>query len=207
MAEEEKSMTNISTDMTIAVVVLLVILALVGVYLESIFDWIYGIFEWLLTKNWSVFNLFLIILFGILDIILIGFVITIMRKHDKLDEILPHEQPPNIHIVSPREVVNSNWKEIRDLANSESPSDWNMAIIRADGLLNDMLHNLGYEGETMADRLKIVDPTRLLSLDRVWSAHRLRNNIVHGPPQNYTKETIIQALRSYEQGLKELGMM
>jgi hypothetical protein len=207
MAEEEKSMTNISTDITIAVVVLLILLALVGAYLDRILDWIYGILGWVLTRNWNLLRLLLIILFGILDIVLLGFIIRTMRKHAELDQLLPHEPPPNVHIVSPKEVVNSNWKEIRNLANSENPSDWNMAMIRADGLLNETLHNLGYEGDTMADRLKIVDPTRLISLDRIWSAHRLRNNIVHGPPQNYPRETIIQALQSYEQGLRELGMM
>lgn len=200
-------MTNISTDITIVAVVLLIVLAVVGVYLENILDWIYAFWIWFLSRNWNLLYLLLVIIFGILDIVLLAFIIMVMRKHDKLDELLPHEQPPNVHIVSPQEIVNKNWEEIRDLANSKNPSDWNMAIIRADGLLNDTLLKLGYEGETMADRLKIIDRAHLPSLDNIWSAHRLRNNIVHGPPQDYPRETAIQALRSYEQGLKELGML
>jgi hypothetical protein len=82
-----------------------------------------------------------------------------------------------------------------------------MAVIRADALLEDVLMHLGYEGATLAERLKIIDASQMPSLDRVWSAHRLRNMIVHDPLEQHTKETIIQALRSYEQALKELGMM
>lgn len=200
-------MTNISTDITIVAVVLLIIFAVVGVYLENILDWIYALWVWFLSRNWNFLYILLVIIFGILDIVLLAFIITVMRKHAKLDELLPLEQPPNIHIVSPKEIVDKNWEEIRGLANSQNPSDWNMAIIRADGLLNDTLLKLGYEGETMADRLKIIDRAKLPSLDNIWSAHRLRNNIVHGPPQDYPRETVIQALRSYEQGLRELGMM
>lgn len=207
MAEEDKSMTNISTDITVAVVIFLIILALVGVYLESIIDGLYSFLGSLLSGNWGTVYIVLTIVFGILDMILLGFVIMVMRKHAKLDEILPLEQPPIMHIVPLKEILATAWEEIRTLANSANPSDWNMAIIRADGLLNDTLHSLGYEGETVAERLKIVDSTKLPSLDRVWSAHRLRNNIVHGPPQDYPRETVIQALRSYEQGLRELGMM
>lgn len=207
MAEEEKSLTNISTDITIAVVILLVLVALVGIYLDSILDWIIYILDWFLTQNWNLLYIILASLFAIVDIALLTFIIIVMRKHAKLDEILPHEQPPNMHIVPAEEIVNKTWGEIRELANSANPSDWSMAVIRADGLLNDTLLKLGYEGDTMADRLRIVDPTKLPSIDRIWSAHRLRNNVVHGPPQDYSKETIIQALRSYEQGLRELGVM
>lgn len=105
------------------------------------------------------------------------------------------------------EEARSAWEEIQRLAASQNPSEWNMAIIRADGLFDEALQRLGYEGESMADRLKIIDPAKLPSLERIWSAHRLRNTIVHGALQEHTKETISYALRSYEQGLIELGVL
>jgi len=56
-------------------------------------------------------------------------------------------------------------------------------------------------------RLKIVDPTTLPSLDEVWSAHRLRNMIAHDPLEQHTRETIMAALRSYKRALKDLGLL
>ena len=207
MAEEERSITNTSTDITIAVIIFLVVLVLLGVYIDRVIDWILALLAWILSRNWGAFYIFLVILFLTLNLILVGFIIMVMRKYAKLDETLPLERPLVVNVVPLEETVSINWEEIRGLANSPNPSDWSMAVIRADGLLNDILHNLGYEGETMADRLKIVDPTKLRSLDRIWSAHRLRNEIVHGPPQDYTREAVIQALRSYEQAFRELEIL
>jgi len=45
------------------------------------------------------------------------------------------------------------------------------------------------------------------SLDRVWSAHRLRNAIAHDPMTEHTKEIIINALRAYQDALREMGVM
>src|SRR3989344_2789174 len=82
-----------------------------------------------------------------------------------------------------------------------------ISIIQADALLDDVLMHLGYEGDTMGDRLKIIDPVQLPSADRVWSAHRLRNTIVHDPMVEHTRETVINALRAYQDAFRELGVL
>lgn len=112
--------------------------------------------------------------------------------------------PPSF---APRESARREWEEIRMLANSSAPSEWNMAVLRADALAEQALRDAGYEGQTFADRLKIADPTVLKSLDQLWSAHRVRNIIAHEPLEQHSRESIITALRAYEQALKELGML
>ena len=82
-----------------------------------------------------------------------------------------------------------------------------MAILRADALLDDTLREAGYEGATMADRLKVVDPNQLPSLDRIWSSHRLRNAIAHNPTDQHTRETIVSAVSSYRQAFRDLGFI
>lgn len=207
MAEEEKSLANTSTDITVAVIILLVILGLVGTYLSFAFDLYQQFLEWIYSRNWTtIFNI-LMVIFGIIDLFLIWLVIFILRRHAKLEREMPEEKPLTVHVIPIEDETRTVWEEIRRLANSANPSDWNMAIIRADGLLDTVLQRLGYEGETVAERLKIIDTTKLPSVERVWSAHRLRNTIVHGPLQEHTRETVIHALRSYEIALKELGVL
>ena len=82
-----------------------------------------------------------------------------------------------------------------------------MAVLRADALLDETLRDAGYEGPTMADRLKVVDPNQLPSLDRVWSSHRLRNAIAHDPTDQYSRETIVSAIASYRAAFRDLGFM
>lgn len=143
---------------------------------------------------------------------LVGFVIFILRRfydlRDKLrTETLAADAEGSAHTVAVEKETETAWNNIRTLANSDNPSDWNMAILRADALLDDILSHRGYQGATIADRLKVADPETLPSLDALWSAHRLRNAIAHDPLEQHTKDTIIRALRAYETALKELRVL
>ena len=207
MAEEQDKLTTTTTDVTIAVMILLVVLGLFGAYLRGIFDLYLGFLDWWYAKNWRLFFIIIAIIFTLLDAALIWFLIFTLRRISRLDEIFPEEKLLEVGVVAEDQEVLSVWEEVLRLRDSANPSDWNMAIIRADGLLDDVLKRFVKEGETMADRLKFTDPGKMPSLDNVWSAHRLRNTIVHGPPQEHTRETIAHALRSYELGLIELGAL
>jgi hypothetical protein len=132
-------------------------------------------------------------------------VFIIKRYNNLRHEVLEKEMVSQY--VSPKQEFQENWEEIKALMASDHASDWNMAVLRADSQLDDTLRHLGYDGETIADRIKIVDPTKLKSIDRVWSAHRLRNTIAHDPLQMYTREMMTHALESYEVAFRELGML
>lgn len=203
--EAKTKLSVITADITIAIVILLVAIALLGSYFRQIFDWYRALLEWFYSFGWNRIIQTLFTVFAVLDLALVIFIIIVTKRFQKLFHTVPIQETTT-HIVTPKEEVRENWEHIRELANSANPSDWNMAVLRADALLDDILRHLGYQGETMAERLKIIDSSKLSSLDQVWSAHRLRNMIAHDPLEQHTKETIIHALRSYEQALKELGM-
>jgi len=204
--DSDQKLTAVTTDMTLAILALLLLLVGFGVYFEKAMEWYYSLLERFYSFNWRGFIVTMQLIFFILDMLLITFVAFTLRRFHKLNKAAP-PQAATISISTPKKEVRDSWEHIRKLANSPSPSDWNMAILRADALLDDILQHLGYEGDSMAERLKIVDPTKLISLEGVWSAHRLRNMMAHDPLEQHTRETIVHALRSYEQALKELGMM
>jgi len=207
--DSEEKLATITADITVAVVALLIAVAVFGVYIREILDLYQSLLDWFYSKDWQKLLTVARIIFLVLDAILIGFIIFTIRRHALLSRHPPKPliaEPP----APPQEEVRNRWEHIRQLANSSHPSDWNMAILHADALLDDILRHLGYEGNSTAERLKNIettDPSKLPSLERVWSAHRLRNMIAHDPMEQHTKETIIHTLRSYEQALKELGMM
>ncbi|MDP3772025.1 MAG: hypothetical protein Q8Q94_01460 [bacterium] len=138
------------------------------------------------------------------DIFLFVFLVVTLRKIFALDRAVATGEPRSVP-PPPQEQVHAAWEQIETLAASANPSEWNMAVIRADALLDDLLLHRGYGGPTFADRLRIVDPTILRSRDRVWSAHRLRNMIAHEPTQTHTHEMIMHALAAYEGAFQELG--
>jgi len=214
MDDEKKSSDN---HLLNEVMLVSLVIAIVGgvsgaVYLGGALDWYRELLERLYAL-WTQVRRTLEIIAIVLSLGLIGLTISLLRRFFDLrakvrkDLLPPAEGEGSSHTVSLEKETQAAWLGIRALTNSGNPSDWNMAVLRADALLDDVLSHRGYEGTTIAERLKIADPATLQSLDRIWSAHRLRNMIAHDPLEQHTKETIIQALRSYEAGLVELGAL
>lgn len=78
-----------------------------------------------------------------------------------------------------KEEENKKWLRVQELANSQNPTDWRLAIIEADIMLEDMLRASGYSGDNVGDMLKAVEPSDMLTLDNAWEAHKVRNRIAH----------------------------
>ncbi len=71
------------------------------------------------------------------------------------------------------------WDGIEKYMQSHNPSDWRLAILEADILLYDMLEQIGFQGDTIADKLKSVDPASFNTIDDAWKAHKVRNSLAH----------------------------
>ena len=77
------------------------------------------------------------------------------------------------------QVLNKKWQRVQEHMESPSQSDWKLAILEADIMLDEMLDSVGYRGETMGDKLKSVEKSDFLTLDLAWEAHKIRNAIAH----------------------------
>lgn len=200
-------MENNTVDITVAVVIFFLVVGLLGSFFTSLAGGYVNLISWLYGRDWHMWYIISAIFFGILNVALLTAMVLIIKRYNNLrNREIPQKEMVS-HMISPEQEFQENWQDIQALMVSNNPSDWNMAILRADAELDDLLSHLGYEGETIAERLKIVDPTKLRSMDRVWSAHRLRNTIAHDPLQQYTREMLVHAVQSYEVAFKELGVL
>jgi hypothetical protein len=77
------------------------------------------------------------------------------------------------------EMKNGKWERVIELINSTNASDWRLAIIEADVMLEDLLRRMGYHGESIGEMLKGVEESDFLTLDAAWEAHKTRNRIAH----------------------------
>lgn len=77
------------------------------------------------------------------------------------------------------DVKNRRWERVADLFQSNVPSDWRVAIIEADAMLDDLVTQLGYPGENLGEKLKNVDRGNFPTLNEAWEAHKVRNRIAH----------------------------
>jgi hypothetical protein len=80
-----------------------------------------------------------------------------------------------------------------------------MSVISADKLLDQALKCLGYQGNTMAERL-VAAKYHLRSKDEIWAAHKLRNKLVHESTAEPSEKTVNNALKGYYKAFKDLGV-
>ncbi|MDP2676433.1 MAG: hypothetical protein Q8O83_01985 [bacterium] len=103
----------------------------------------------------------------------------------------------------PRETRSSRWRAVEKRIKSDHPSDWKLAVIEADSIMDDLLKRMGYEGITMGERLKNIEPSDFEALQDVWKAHKMRNRIAHEPESAITKSEAEYAIELFKRGLKE----
>ncbi len=76
-------------------------------------------------------------------------------------------------------------------------------------MLDEILEDQGYVGETVAEKLKLMTPSRIGSYDDVWDAHKVRNQIAHGGAidMELTKKTARDTIAKFENAFKDLGYL
>lgn len=94
---------------------------------------------------------------------------------------------------------NVQWFRVQQHIESEHPAEWRLAILSADTILETILREQGYEGDTTGERLKAVDQAELPSLSMAWEAHKLRNRVAHeGVHFEITKREARRVIALYE---------
>ena len=160
------------TEIILVVVVGLVIFPIVWVYVSS--AWESGLSEVVLTWFMRLKILLTIVSMAALLLAVYSFI--------RLSDITKEEtEKLNIPLSWERERVEKNhrWEGIEEQMRSLNSSDWKVAILEADNILDEVLERMGYAGETLGERLKGIKPSDVPHLDEVWKAHKTRNDIAH----------------------------
>lgn len=104
-------------------------------------------------------------------------------------------------------LLREKWTAVQEKFAVGSPEAMRLALIEADALADDVLKRLGLEGEHMSDRIGQLEPDEVRTLDRLWRAHRLRNDLVHTPVFTLSANDAERAMGDYEAFLKEVGAL
>lgn len=101
----------------------------------------------------------------------------------------------------------TQWQIVLDHINSESPAEWKLAILEADNMLDEILSDQGYQGETIAEKMKTMDPNRIASFEQLWEAHKLRNEIAHGGAldMELTQKQARDTITKFGNAFRDLG--
>ncbi len=101
----------------------------------------------------------------------------------------------------------AKWKEIREHLESLRDAEWKFAVIEADNILEEILGQMGFRGDSLGEKMKQIDRNQLASIDDLWEAHKLRNIIVHDPDYQVRYNDARVAVGQYEKALREMGVL
>lgn len=146
--------------------------------------------------------------FILIDIFLVAILAIALIKMWKFRPNFDVEPRAQAKVATLRtSVFRERWGKILKKISASTPYSLPLAVIEADALVDDALRHLGLLGEHMADRLSRLSPDDVKTLDRVWRAHRIRNDVVHTPGFYLSPGDGKQALADYEAFLKELEII
>lgn len=112
--------------------------------------------------------------------------------------------PNNLPVAPVLREETSRWNHVSLLMKSHNPSDWKQAIIEADVMLDNMLDAIGYEGNSIGDKLKNAEEEDFKTLDKAWEAHKVRNRIAHdGGEYKFAYDEAARVVKLYEDVFKE----
>lgn len=143
---------------------------------------------------------------GVLTSALAAILIVILLKFRQLISAIP---PAPAEVVAPEteKLENKAWQEVIKKIDSPNPSDWNLAVIQADSIVDEVLRGVVPFGVTMGDRLKQLDRSKLSSLDSLWEAHKIRNRIAHDTDQSLDYQEARRAVMMFSEVLRELNYL
>ncbi|MBI3632983.1 MAG: hypothetical protein HY226_01695 [Candidatus Vogelbacteria bacterium] len=108
----------------------------------------------------------------------------------------------------PEQQKNQEWQDILDHMDSDNESQWKLALIDADKILEDALRVAGYDGATLGDRLKMAESTGgFKSIQDAWEAHKVRNRIAHESGFVLTFREARRAIELYKVVLQDLHFL
>lgn len=152
---------------------------------------------------WYVFS---ILSFVVSALLLVGTVYAIIRFTELrgIEDAALREAERAFRQTHAAEGENTKWQRIMAHTSSESPSDWRIAIMEADIMLDELLDSLGYAGATIADKLKTAQPGAFHSIEDAWNAHKVRNAIAHrGSDFVLTKRATETTIAQYQHVFEE----
>ena len=145
------------------------------------------------------------ILFIIFTLLLLGFIIFALLKTTWLKKLIIWDW---LEFLTYRPFglrkIEKEWQKIKRRLETEMESEWKLAVIEADKIMDDILNRMGFGGKSLGERLGKLTAVSLPNIEEVKEAHKIRNNIIHDPTYRLSLEEAKRVIAIYEKALTDL---
>lgn len=135
------------------------------------------------------------------------------KEHAHLEHELAeyaHHQNERLKKSKEGEAVSKNqqWLTTLSYLFSQHAGDWKLAVIEADSMLEGLMNQLGFKGETLGEKLKSATQDKFKSLSSAWEVHTIRNRIAHeGLAFELSQHEAKRIISIYEKIFREFGFI
>lgn len=112
---------------------------------------------------------------------------------------------PELYGMS-KEDIQKRWNQIEELLSRREDVSWKLAVLEADKLLDHSLKAMGFGGNSLGERLKLV-AYKHPKIRNVWPAHITRNKLAHEASYSLGQGAARQAVSQFKKALEELGVL
>ena len=147
------------------------------------------------------------ILLAVYSVVVFADIVLLLVLRDVAQDVRVGARGVNMPVVS-KSKLQKRWNKIKERLKSENISQYKLAIIEADSLVEEFLGGIGYRGENMTQKLEQVSELHLDDHRETLSeVHKLRNRIVHEANFEVDRQTAQNALEVYENFLRYLEFL
>ncbi|PIP24399.1 MAG: hypothetical protein COS25_02855 [Candidatus Nealsonbacteria bacterium CG02_land_8_20_14_3_00_37_10] len=100
--------------------------------------------------------------------------------------------------------IEKEWRKITARLDTGLESEYKLAVIEADNMVNETLKRMGYGGESLGERLEKLTAATLSNIEEIKEAHQVRNNIIHDPNYRLSLDDARKVLSIFEKAFKDL---
>lgn len=100
------------------------------------------------------------------------------------------------------------WQKIERKIDEGGESNYRVAVIDCDKMIQDVLNDLGYSDDTWANTLaQAKSKFSNSAFQGLWRAHKVRNRVVHDSEHELNSMEAKSAIKKYRRALKELNVL
>ncbi len=103
--------------------------------------------------------------------------------------------------------MEGKWRKVLKRLETGLESEYKIAIVEADNMLNNSLNRMGYMGKTLGERLEKLASATMPNIDEVYQAHKLRNTIVRDPDYRLSQDDAKRTIDVYKKAFIDLQIL
>ncbi len=145
---------------------------------------------------------------SILILVLIVYSLTRIKALDKEESAMKKALIKKHYYDKEDMTKNPRWTLVEEMIQSNVESDWKLAIIESDILLEEAMRESGFEGDTLGEMLTNATKNSFNTYNSAWEAHHVRNEIAHsGTSHKLSKDEAIRVINMYRAVLTEFSVI